>query len=377
MKKSLLLLVLLIPMYSIAKENKIKIISGDPQVLFQSGKSMSLKIDYSGLKIEGIPAMDYLKNKGEDHLRDFPRDNKEAEEWFIGRWNHEKEKFVSIKDTLPVDLKMRIHITEMDPGSGGAAFWVGSGGITISGRIYVKDSSNKDLLNIIFTDYKAKPTDWMSVENGKLVHKGGRKNHKLNDNFRRKVGYLHFAEELMEALENPQYADKDLIMEKEYVDNNENCYFLFKNGIFVSSQNAEMDYVIYDAHGMSPSDIKGALKLAPMSDKSLGDIEIISDNVLQLNGYMKNVFDSEDDQGKYENDLSFSMTIQIKDEKVRYNKPVINKIVRNNSIEEKEILNIEGSLKDMIPDSDFSKIENYFKDLINKLNNSVDKFTDW
>lgn len=381
MNKILLLLVLLIPIYSPAKDNNsIKIISGDPQVLFQSGKSMSITFDYSGLHIEGYPAMEYLKIKGEDYLRDFPRDNIEAEEWFVGRWNHEKDKYVLIKNESPVDLKMRIHITEMDLGSAGAAFWGisrRSGGLVISGRVYVKDMNNKNLLTILFMNYKARTADMMSVENGKIVYKKGYKNHKRNDNFRRKVGYLSFAEDLMEALENPQYADKNIVLEEEYIDNNEKCSFLFKDGIFVSSQETGLNYVIYDAHGMSQSDIKGALKLAPKSDKSLGDIETISDNVLQLNGYGKNVFESEDDHGKNENDISFSMTIQLKDEKIRYNKPVINKIVRKNSLGEEESLNVEGLLKDMIPNSESSKIEKYFKDLINKLNNSIDKFTDW
>jgi hypothetical protein len=78
-------------------------------------------------------------------------------------------------------------------------------------------------------------------------------------------------------------------------------------------------------------------------------------------------------------DFSFSIIIQIKDGKVRYNLPVINQIyMQNVPVLGTAKLNMALPLSSLVKtDSNRASVARYFNNLINTLNNSIRTAEDW
>ena len=109
------------------------------------------------------------------------------------------------------------------------------------------------------------------------------------------------------------------------------CEFGFdERGIF-SKQNINNDFVIYEIPDMSASELKAAtISAISTLFKSPKDVVTnLGDNIIQLERYASRVFTTITEGRKkdvYYNDMSYSLIIQFKDGKIRYNIPSIKQI---------------------------------------------------
>ncbi len=174
---------------------------------------------------------------------------------------------------------------------------------------------------------------------------------------------------------------------RRIAENNSKCSFSFTTGDFVSRQYPN-DFVIYEVQDMSASELKTSVYtiLSSMFKSPKDAITNLNDNMIQLDGYTEGIFEDKlpIDGSTVLSHFFFSITIQFKDGKVRYNIPTLNKIhmkvVGSNT---ESISNISGvNMKDYLDgDSDkyakLKKIENYFNNLIASINAKLKQSNDW
>ena len=173
--------------------------------------------------------------------------------------------------------------------------------------------------------------------------------------------------------------------EKARIENNSKCSFSFYSGNFVSQQ-GNGDFVTYEIPEMTASELKSSVytTLTSIFKSPKDAITSITDNMIQLEGYSPNLFKEYlgDDYGTVSNHIIFSLVIQFKDGKVRYNAPSIKNIhmkVDNSDIE--SIPNVNGiNLRSYFTtdvDGKLESIEMYFNNLISLINNKLKKSNDW
>lgn len=110
--------------------------------------------------------------------------------------------------------------------------------------------------------------------------------------------------------------------------NNLLCNLIFTNAGLVSAQDATKDYLIYEVPGMSASDLK-ASTLTTISSMYCSPKDVVtslSDNMIQLEGYISRAYYSKTSDSVYPVDFSFTWTMQFKDGKIRINIPRIKQI---------------------------------------------------
>lgn len=170
--------------------------------------------------------------------------------------------------------------------------------------------------------------------------------------------------------------------------NNKNCRFKFSGGKLVSCQGYE-GYVIYDMPEMTESELKSAVYTVLTSIfKSPKDaITNVSDNIIQVEGYSPSLFESKTSSGtSILQHLIFSLIIQFKNGKIRYNTPSLKYLhyVLDDpklDIEEKsDISNV--SMTDYFEgDKDIYEklkaIENYFNNMLFSINSKLKQSNDW
>ena len=160
---------------------------------------------------------------------------------------------------------------------------------------------------------------------------------------------------------------------------NEDCSFGFDTGEFVSRQGHD-DYVVYEIPEMSAADLKGAVftALTSMYKSPKDVITNLSDNMIQLEGYASDVYYFTAGDYRYGCDLQFSIIIQFKDGKVRYNKPTITQIYMDSPLSRKLKKDMTKPLSVLIDENtDRLKVENYFNELIGLINSKLKKSNDW
>jgi hypothetical protein len=110
--------------------------------------------------------------------------------------------------------------------------------------------------------------------------------------------------------------------------NNAECKFGFDYRGLYSKQNPSNDFVIYEIPNMSASDLKAATLSAISSlFKSPKDVVTnLGDNIIQLERYASGVYYTKTKSDIYPCDMSYSLIIQFKDGKVRYNIPSVKQI---------------------------------------------------
>ena len=111
-------------------------------------------------------------------------------------------------------------------------------------------------------------------------------------------------------------------------ENNISCEFGFDDRGLYSKQDATNDYVIYEIPNMSAGDLKAATLSAISSlFKSPKDVVTnIGDNIIQLERFVADICKTKVETDVYGNDMFYSLIIQFKDGKVRYNIPSVKKI---------------------------------------------------
>lgn len=180
---------------------------------------------------------------------------------------------------------------------------------------------------------------------------------------------------------NPQRANTQKTsteVEETKEPNNDKCNFGFTKAVFISNQNSENDYVVFEVPDMSASELKASVftTLSSMFKSPKDVITNISDNMIQLEGYGERVYSSGTEYGR--KDVAFSIVIQFKDGKVRYNKPVINQIYTDWPLSGMARLDMSKSLSTLIDEGQPRKsVEYYFNNLIKKINSQLEKSNDW
>lgn len=151
-------------------------------------------------------------------------------------------------------------------------------------------------------------------------------------------------------------------------------------GLFCA-QDETKDYAVFEMPNLSAAEIKAALftKLSSMFKSPKDVITNISDGIIQLEGYASRVYYDTRDTASLPADLSFTIIIQIKDGKVRYNVPTVNQIyLQNFPFLGTARLNMEKPLSSLVEkDSNRASVAEYFNDLVNILNSSIRASDEW
>lgn len=106
------------------------------------------------------------------------------------------------------------------------------------------------------------------------------------------------------------------------------CAFKFDDNGIHSEQDSSKDYVVYEVPEVKASDLK-AYAMSAISElyKSPKNVlTTLGDNMIQLETYASSVYSTKVKDDHYRNDFSYSIIIQFKDGKVRYNAPNIKQI---------------------------------------------------
>lgn len=110
--------------------------------------------------------------------------------------------------------------------------------------------------------------------------------------------------------------------------NNLLCYLNFTDAGLVSAQDINKDYLIYEVPEMSASDLKASTltTISSMYSSPKDIVTSLSDNMIQLEGYIASAYLSMTSKDLYPVDVSFTWTMQFKDGKIRINIPRIKQI---------------------------------------------------
>lgn len=147
MKKMMVMaLMALIAVAAQAKDDKVTVISGDGKTLKDGEKTAVIEFDYTKTLAEGTPLKQYLKDRGEDHVADWPEIAQTARDRFVKMFNKKNKKGVQIIDEGKADLKMKVIVNKLDFGQTGVSVVFGglgsAGGAEISGKLVVTDAKS-------------------------------------------------------------------------------------------------------------------------------------------------------------------------------------------------------------------------------------------
>lgn len=134
--------------------------SGDASVLKQAGALAVVEFDYSKTMVKEQKLNDYLKSRGDDFVRDWPKDKIKAQSYFPMQFNKTFKKGMHVSESgATAPYKMVMHIDWMDEGSGGASFipmaGAKAGGVIVRGSMDVVDTkTQKVICKISFDNVK-------------------------------------------------------------------------------------------------------------------------------------------------------------------------------------------------------------------------------
>ena len=147
MKKIMMMaLMALVAVAAQAKDDKVTVISGDASTLKDGEKTAVIEFDYTKTVAECTPLKQYLKDRGDDHVADWPEIAKTARDRFVKMFNKKNKKGVQIVDGNKADLKMKVIVNKLDFGQTGVSVVFGglgsAGGAEISGKLVVTDAKS-------------------------------------------------------------------------------------------------------------------------------------------------------------------------------------------------------------------------------------------
>jgi hypothetical protein len=108
MKRAFLFVFVVITALCVHAEENIRVKSGNVSVIKKKDVA-SLFFDYSTTVAEGQPLMEYLKERGDDYVRDWPDEREECEYTFLKEWNSKNKK--GLKLTKDTDAAYRLVVT--------------------------------------------------------------------------------------------------------------------------------------------------------------------------------------------------------------------------------------------------------------------------
>ena len=149
MKKLLLMaLVVLCAQYAKA-DSFLSLRSGNPQVFLVKSKA-SFEVDWDHARVTNWDNKlfpQYLKHRGDDFVRDWPKDREKAEQYFTVRLNKKSSGMKIEEDGGSTDYKMIIRLSKIDVGDGASGFVPYSnakaGGVIMDGTLELRDRAGK------------------------------------------------------------------------------------------------------------------------------------------------------------------------------------------------------------------------------------------
>ena len=171
MKKALLLAAtLLVSTFAFAK-NYVFVSAGDVSVLKNGANKAFVQVDYTKAMVEGINYFDWMKRRGDEWIRDWPKDEQEIREFFVKYFNKKNKKGMKAVSTPELAThKMIITPTQMDMGNTGGAFVPGfnpkSGGAVLWGYIETIDNQTGATVLTLGIDEVRGNSNWS--ESGRL-----------------------------------------------------------------------------------------------------------------------------------------------------------------------------------------------------------------
>lgn len=145
MKKVFLMaLMALVALAVQAKDDRVTLTSGDGKAILESGKTATVKFDYSKTIAEGQPLKQYLANRGDKVVKDWPGVAQTALNRFVTYFNKKNKKGVQIVDGDKADLSIKVVVDKLDFGLTGVSVVFGgfgsAGGAEITGKMIVSDA---------------------------------------------------------------------------------------------------------------------------------------------------------------------------------------------------------------------------------------------
>ncbi len=154
-KVTLLVTLLLMVAVSSFADKRVFVVSGNPSVLKQAGKTCIAEFDYSKTMIEGQEVMAYLQKRGQDNVKTWPEDNIRTEGEFYSKFNKENSKGTRLLPigTTTADYKILFHVSEIDLGNTAVSVVLGGGGCSVSGMIEIIDMQTNTTVCKIVVDH--------------------------------------------------------------------------------------------------------------------------------------------------------------------------------------------------------------------------------
>lgn len=165
-------------------------------------------------------------------------------------------------------------------------------------------------------------------------------------------------------------------------ESNAKCLFKFTNSGLISAQNSSNSYVVYEIPGMSAMEIKAATMttISSMYNSPKDNINNLSENMIQLEGYMSRVYYSVMNNGdRYPVDIAFNWVIQFKDGKIRFNTPTFKQIyITNVPIMGSLKLDMSKPIQTLIDkEPDRLQVATKFNNLIKEIGKKAKSANDW
>ena len=146
MKKTLLTMIGLVLTIAASAYTCVSFKSGDPSILLKK-VGITYEIDWDHALVtnyDNLPWQQYLKKRGDDFVRDWPKDRKRAEKYFTVRFN-KKSDYMQIVEGGSGEYKMVVKPSTIDVGNGGAGFnpWASAkaGGVIMNGTIEFRNAA--------------------------------------------------------------------------------------------------------------------------------------------------------------------------------------------------------------------------------------------
>ena len=135
--------------------NPVSVKSGDISVLKKLSKAQFV-VDYSNTKVGDQTLEEYLKGRGEDWVRDWPRDKETAASYFKTRFNKKSKGMKIVTDVSNITHKIVIHVNVLDVGNAFGTFLpmagAKAGGVIMTGTIDVIDLEKGEVECVLFVD---------------------------------------------------------------------------------------------------------------------------------------------------------------------------------------------------------------------------------
>ena len=157
MKKVFVLMLSMLSALTVHAYTCVNLRSGDPKVLLQN-VTIGFEVDWDHARVtnwEGLLWPQYLQKRGEDFIRDWPKDREKAESYFTVRFNKKSDYMRIDQQNTNAEYRMIVRIASIDVGNGGSTFnpWASAkaGGVIINGSIEIRDRAGNLLcvMNII------------------------------------------------------------------------------------------------------------------------------------------------------------------------------------------------------------------------------------